>query len=204
MWSRCALSARARQVAVWRVCVPAIVLSLLVGPWLGQVRGDADAAVSITFGGGNVQLGPTSTVTLDIMGSEANEYDRLADIHILHADGTLVLDFQFNPSPDDEFALLDFVLFDGAFREIIIEGIDSARVDLSRLAVDGAVSIIRVPGDINGDGFVNVADLQALAAAWGSDAGPPASPRWNPDADLRADGYINVGDLQVLLANWDT
>ncbi len=57
-------------------------------------------------------------------------------------------------------------------------------------------------GDINGDGYVNVGDLQALATAWGSQAGPPSSANWNADADLNSDGYVNVGDLQILVANW--
>ncbi len=59
----------------------------------------------------------------------------------------------------------------------------------------------RMPGDVNGDGYVNVGDLQGLAAAWGSQATPPDA-SWNASADLNSDGYINVGDLQVLIANW--
>ena len=58
-----------------------------------------------------------------------------------------------------------------------------------------------LPGDINIDGAVNVVDLQALVAAWASQATPP-SPNWNVDADLNIDGYVNVGDLQILVVNW--
>ena len=47
------------------------------------------------------------------------------------------------------------------------------------------------------DGYVNVGDLQALVAAWGSQAGPPPSSNWNADADINGDGYVNVGDLQT-------
>ncbi len=59
----------------------------------------------------------------------------------------------------------------------------------------------RVPGDINGDGYVNVGDLQSLVAAWNSNAATP-SQNWNASADQNDDGYINVGDLQILIANW--
>jgi hypothetical protein len=48
-------------------------------------------------------------------------------------------------------------------------------------------------GDINGDGKVNVLDLSALLAKWGtSDAA----------ADLNHDGTVNVLDLSKLLASW--
>ncbi len=53
--------------------------------------------------------------------------------------------------------------------------------------------------DINGDGYVNVGDLQALAAAWGTLETDTA---WNASADCNGDGYINVGDLQVVIDNW--
>ncbi len=53
--------------------------------------------------------------------------------------------------------------------------------------------------DINGDGYVNVADLLALAAGWGASEGSPSYAR---ATDINADGYVNVGDLQLLIANW--
>ncbi len=59
-----------------------------------------------------------------------------------------------------------------------------------------------IPGDINGDGGVNVGDLQVLAAAWASQA-TPQSGNWNADADVNDDGYVNVADLQMLLASWN-
>ncbi len=57
-------------------------------------------------------------------------------------------------------------------------------------------------GDANLDAYVNVGDLQALIAAWSSQAGPPPSSNWNTNADLNRDGYVNVADLQILAANW--
>lgn len=56
-----------------------------------------------------------------------------------------------------------------------------------------------VPGDINGDGCVNLADLGILLAAWNSF---PGDPNWNPDADIDGDGHVHLGDLGILLANW--
>ena len=55
------------------------------------------------------------------------------------------------------------------------------------------------PGDIDGDGDTDHADLGALLGAWGSQ---PGDPNWNPDADLDGDGHIGHGDLGVFLPDW--
>ncbi|MCH2135953.1 MAG: dockerin type I domain-containing protein [Phycisphaerales bacterium] len=49
------------------------------------------------------------------------------------------------------------------------------------------------PGDIDGDGDVDIEDLLALIAAWGSN---------DPAADINGDGTVNVDDLMALLANY--
>ncbi|MFM7133355.1 MAG: hypothetical protein ACKO0W_03460, partial [Planctomycetota bacterium] len=49
-----------------------------------------------------------------------------------------------------------------------------------------------VPGDLNGDGVVNAADLSILLGAWGT-SGP---------GDLDGDGVVSASDLAILLASW--
>jgi len=56
------------------------------------------------------------------------------------------------------------------------------------------------PGDITGDGHVNVFDLQKLAAAWNTREGDA---NYNAQADLNQDGKIDVFDLQVMAINWN-
>ncbi|MFO0874282.1 MAG: hypothetical protein U0575_09960 [Phycisphaerales bacterium] len=51
-----------------------------------------------------------------------------------------------------------------------------------------------VPGDLDGDGDVDGADLGILLAAWGASGGV---------ADLDGSGAVDGGDLGVLLANWE-
>ncbi len=53
-----------------------------------------------------------------------------------------------------------------------------------------------IPGDLNGDGIVDVTDLLLLLGAWGSCSGDPCP------ADLNGDGTVNVADLLILLGNW--
>ncbi|MDY7110321.1 MAG: M14 family zinc carboxypeptidase, partial [Planctomycetota bacterium] len=51
-----------------------------------------------------------------------------------------------------------------------------------------------IPGDIDGDGDVDTADLLALLAAWGACEGCPE--------DIDGNGVVNTADLLILLANW--
>lgn len=54
------------------------------------------------------------------------------------------------------------------------------------------------PGDINGDGVVNVLDLLALISAWGACQPAPAT----CPADLDGNGTVNVLDLLIVIGNW--
>lgn len=56
-------------------------------------------------------------------------------------------------------------------------------------------------GDINGDKYVNVGDLQLLVATWGKAYGDPG---FNPEADFNCDQEINVSDLLILVIHWGT
>jgi hypothetical protein len=55
------------------------------------------------------------------------------------------------------------------------------------------------PGDINGDGAVNVYDLLALANAFGLGA---ADPDYNAACDLNGDTIVNIHDLLILARNF--
>ncbi len=48
-------------------------------------------------------------------------------------------------------------------------------------------------GDLNGDGFVNSADLDLIRANWGTN---------NPAGDANGDGIVNSADLDIVRANW--
>ncbi|HMN96829.1 MAG TPA: GC-type dockerin domain-anchored protein [Phycisphaerales bacterium] len=70
-----------------------------------------------------------------------------------------------------------------------------------RLLFDGATLTVGytytvvelTPGDLNGDGIVDGADLGLLLSAWGSE---------NFAADLNGDGVVDGADLGLLLAAW--
>ena len=74
-----------------------------------------------------------------------------------------------------------------------------ARDSNGNMAASNMVYFTLHPGDINGDGIVNVFDLQRLAWAFNS---YPTHPEWNENADLNCDNKVNVFDLQLLAWNF--
>jgi len=50
------------------------------------------------------------------------------------------------------------------------------------------------PGDVNGDGVINVSDILLIIGDWGPCSGCPA--------DVNQDGNVNVSDLLLAIANW--
>ncbi len=58
-----------------------------------------------------------------------------------------------------------------------------------------------IPGDIDHDGDVDLADLSLLLAAYNTCAGDA---NYNADADLDGDACVNLADLSILLANYGT
>jgi probable HAF family extracellular repeat protein len=71
-------------------------------------------------------------------------------------------------------------------------------VDASRGTASPLTATL-LPGDINDDNKVNIADLGLLADAFGS---TPASSRWNANADLNCDNRVDITDLGLLADNF--
>jgi len=61
-------------------------------------------------------------------------------------------------------------------------------------------------GDVDGNGFVNKADLNAMVAWLIENAGPPfwtvpsSDPNYEPAADVDCNGYVNKADITALVA----
>jgi len=126
----------------------------------------------------------------------------------------------FTKPVDPSWALSDF---DGATYVQILEmyrgsgggaGIDIGSIGLIEISfvritnpagntdspeIDGFADVApKLPGDVNGDMTVDVADLLELLSLWG-DARPAG---W--DADFNGDGAVDVSDLLTVLSNWGT
>jgi parallel beta-helix repeat protein len=59
---------------------------------------------------------------------------------------------------------------------------------------DGVVKVV-VPGDVNGDGFVELTDFFLASQAFGSYVGHP---KWNSDADINDDGFVELQDFFIM------
>jgi CARDB/Cohesin domain len=62
--------------------------------------------------------------------------------------------------------------------------------------VSGIIRVV-IPGNINGDGIVDIFDAILLANAFGSS---PGNPKWSPNADLMTNDMIDIFDA-IILAN---
>jgi len=61
------------------------------------------------------------------------------------------------------------------------------------------VICVRMPGDINMDGKVDMIDISILCRAFGS---YPGHSRWNPTADENEDGIIDIFDIALTCRNY--
>ena len=58
--------------------------------------------------------------------------------------------------------------------------------------------IAQLDGDLDGDGFVGITDLNIVLGAWNQSV-PPG----NPLADPSGDGFVGIEDLNIVLGNWN-
>jgi thermitase len=63
---------------------------------------------------------------------------------------------------------------------------------------DGAIKV-RILGDANGDGKVDIMDIFLVAKAFGE---TPDRPRWDPDIDLNEDGKVDIIDIFIVAKNY--
>lgn len=76
--------------------------------------------------------------------------------------------------------------------------IDSTLTPITHMTADGSVTE-PIPGDINGDGIVDIFDLVIVAAQFGRPIDPPL-PIEDPRADINNDGLVDVFDLVIVAA----
>ena len=68
-----------------------------------------------------------------------------------------------------------------------------------RNATDTKVFYIRVLGDLNSDGIVDIFDVVTLAKAFDS---APGDSNWNQAADLNNDDIVDIFDVVLLAKNF--
>ncbi|MEZ6191295.1 MAG: hypothetical protein R3C45_08390 [Phycisphaerales bacterium] len=114
---------------------------------------------------------------------------------------------EFRPAPGTDLSLgAAFDLFNGIayvldpFDDIILpELLPWLAWDTTSLMVNGIITVVEgLTGDLDGDGFVGIGDLNIVLGNWNANT-PPADPR----ADPSGDGFVGIQDLNIILGNWN-
>jgi hypothetical protein len=132
-------------------------------------------------------------------------------ISFVYIAGTLELAMKLDDglTPGDllgaTFQLFDWtgVAIDGGFDDVVLDPAWFAAglsIDLSQLMTTGEVRIVPLIGDLDGDGFVGIADLNIVLDHWNQTvtAGSLRS------GDLDGDGFIGIEDLNAVLGTWNS
>ncbi len=63
-------------------------------------------------------------------------------------------------------------------------------------ALDGSLRVAKC-GDFDANQAVTVGDILQMIQRFGTFAGPPPSPNWDPRFDLNNDGRVDLSDLLI-------
>ena len=86
----------------------------------------------------------------------------------------------------------------------LLKGFDTYRIALyvdfafTALTLRGAPIVVPIPGDLDGDGFVGITDLNIVLGNWNLSV-PPGDTL----ADPSGDGFVGIEDLNHMLGNWN-
>lgn len=121
------------------------------GSFAGEIRFEAgfrpgNSPAAVDFNGGDVSFDSSSTLTIELLNATPGSgHDQLLNINRLSFYGTLNLVFgeDFSLTPGTRLSLFDFKSFVGHLdaEHITVSGYDESGLDLSRLGIDGSITV---------------------------------------------------------------
>ena len=75
---------------------------------------------------------------------------------------------------------------------------NDSTVYFDNILVQYDTTATELEGDLDGDGFVGITDLNIILSAW-NQSSPPA----DPAADPTGDNFVGIEDLNLVLGNWN-
>jgi T5SS/PEP-CTERM-associated repeat protein len=143
------------------------------------------------------------TLEIEVGGLTPGSFDIINHSGTATLGGTLDLSLinGFAPGLGDTFQFLTAASRVGEFASVLGTDLGGGLAfDLLYGATDVTLQVIStaLAGDLDGDGFVGISDLNIVLGNWNQNV-PPA----NPLADPSGDGFVGIADLNVVLGNWN-
>ncbi len=154
---------------------------------------------------GNFDLGSAAMIEMDLL--SASVFDQLKVTGDADLAGGLSISVSdpSSLSPGDSFKILDVGgtlsgTFDGLPEGALVGIFGDARLFITYQGGDGNdIELFNaLAGDLDGDGFVGLSDLDLILNNWNQSI-PPG----NPLADPTGDGFVGLADLDIVLNNWN-
>lgn len=175
---------------------------LITGAFLGDLHNQggvfspaSDASESTVTG--SYTQSADATLRMDINGPTlGSEYDRLSVTGMIDLNGTLSIDAgSYQPQIGDEFLILGSAIgISGVFNQIDLPSHFSLVYDTYDVTL-----ITQIPGDLNGDGFVGIEDLNIILGKWNQQVAARDPQKGDPSGD----GFVGIADLNLVLGNWN-
>ena len=157
----------------------------------------------------NIELSIQRTVAAAFQGDSAGLWTATITVNELDASGAVVATHSFGNEESAGDPLLPNPVEDGVQSDVwdYIGFRNSSGdpeqdfdfiIDNLQLEECAGGCDVSLAGDLNGDGFVGIADLNIVLGAWNQNV-PPGDPL----ADPTGDGFVGIADLNIVLGNWN-
>ena len=157
----------------------------------------------------NIEFSLVRSVAAAFQGDSSGLITATVTVNELDALGAVVASHSFgkeegagdplNPNPDEDGVQSDVWDYIG-FRNSSGDPEQDFDMIIDNLLLEecGGGCNAALVGDLDGDGFVGINDLNIVLGAWNQNV-PPA----NPLADPSGDGFVGIDDLNTVLGNWN-
>jgi T5SS/PEP-CTERM-associated repeat protein len=162
-----------------------------------QVGGAGQGSLSVAEGqvtaGGSYTQNPAASLSV-VLGPQSGTCISAAGTASVAGSLTVSLAAGFTPPPGSSYEIITASSVSGTFAAVTMPAGISVVYEADRVLVQ-VEGTPMIPGDINGDGVVDVDDLTAVILAWGVCPAPCA-------ADIDGNGVVDVDDLTQVILSW--
>jgi hypothetical protein len=105
----------------------------------------------------------------------------------------------FVPQIGDAFPIASAASVDGLFDALDLPAVTPGTMWTIDYGTTSVTLSLVLAGDLDGDGFVGISDLNAVLQGWNESVDP-----WDrASGDVTGDGFVGIADLNLVLGNWN-